>query len=126
MWCFVKKHIFILTRIYDMMIVKKVFCEKTQEDLLGYETGFLLTRIYDMMIVKKVFCEKTYEDLLGYETGFILTWIYDRLFVKKVFCEKTQEELWYFLCKDTQISCINRFYSYSDLSVFVRTHEDFF
>ena len=35
-----------------------------------------------------------------------------------VFCEKTQEELWYFLCKDTQISCINRFYSYSDLSVF--------
>ena len=47
------------------------------------------------MIVKKVFCEKTHEDLLGYETYFILTWIYDRMFVKKVFCEKTQEDLFW-------------------------------
>ena len=86
-----KKHIFILTRIYDRLFVKKVFCEKTQEDLLGYETYFILTWIYDRLFVKK-----KQEDLLGYETYFILTRIYDRLFVKKVFCEETQEELWYF------------------------------
>ena len=62
--------IFILTRIYDMMIVKKVFCEKHMRIFSDMKHILLLTRIYDRLFVKKCFVTNTGGSFFGYETYF--------------------------------------------------------
>ena len=145
-----------------MMIVKKVFCEKHMRIFLDMKHILYLLRFMTGCLWKKCFVKNTGGSFLDMKHILLLTWIYDRMFVKKcfvkkhrrdfdifcinrfysyldlsvsdmkcsvlwkntggfwnvVFCEKnTGGTLIFFLCKDTQISCINRFYSYSDLSV---------